>query len=260
MGHIRLKGRLPRSRNWQAVIESVADSKAGVEVVAAKTAGAAHKQLSSAADRPYVWYPYWLLIQLAANASTARAFSAFLRQHGITLPPTATALDFLASITKAMEQQRTRFGSPSAIDELALNAFHKAVGDIVLSNADSLFGSAIDDVQRAFGRHALKKAFGTLSRTYLGNLYGEVLRYFLSFEVGNHIGQRSRFKSLDSAEQFNSDLDAYAHQVSELVDEFAQGWYSKQLWEQKSISAEAVTKFLHVAFRKLQQQLENEAE
>lgn len=259
MGHIRLKGRLPKSRNWQQVIRSVADSTAGVEVVAAKTAGAAHQQLSLAADRPYVWYPYWLLIQLAANASTSKSFSAFLGQHGIALPPTATPLEFLSSITKTIENQRAKFGLPSAIDELALNAFHKAVGNIVLSSADSLFGSAIDDVQRAFRGHARKKAFGTLSRAYIGNLYGEVLRYFLSFELGNHIGPGSRFKSLESAEQFNRDLDAYAHQVSSLVDEFAQGWYSKQLWEQKSISAEAVNKFLHVAFRKLQQQLENEA-
>ena len=93
----------------------------------------------------------------------------------------------------------------------------------------------------------------------MGTLYGEILRYFLSFELGNHIHKDGRFPSLDSAEDFSRDLDSYAYQVSALVDEFAQGWYSKQLWKHGSISKEAVSRFLHMAFRKLQQQLENEA-
>ena len=259
MGHLRLKGRLPRTRNWQRVVATVADATLGVEAVAGRTAGAARGELRRAADRPYVWYPYWLLIQLATKASTPKGFADFLRHHGVDLSSDASALSFLSAIKRAVEDQRAQFGPPSAIDELALNAFHKAVGRTILSDADSLFESGIDDVRRAFSRFAPKKAFGTISRAYLGSLYGEILRYFLSFELGNHIGRNSRFPSLDSAEDFNRNLESYAHQVSELVDEFAQGWYSKQLWEHGSVSEQAVNRFLHMAFRKLQQQLENEA-
>ena len=259
MGHLRLKGRLPRTRNWQRVVGTLEDATAGVEAVAGRTAGAARVELRRAADRPYVWYPYWLLIQLATSTSTPERFADSLRDHGVDLSSDASALTFLSAIKRAVEDQRAKFGAPTALDELALNAFHRAVGRTILSDANSLFDSGLDDVRRAFSRFAPKKAFGIISRAYLGAFYGEILRYFLSFELGNHIRKDGRFPSLDSAEEFNRDLDSYVHQVSELVDEFAQGWYSKHLWEHGSISEEAVSRFLHIAFRKLQQQLENEA-
>ena len=169
MGHLRLKGRLPRTRNWQRVVGTVGDAAAGVEAVAGRTAGAARAELHRAADRPYVWYPYWLLIQLVASASTPKGFEDFLRDHGVDLSSDASPLTFLSAIKRAVENQREEFGPPSALDELALNAFHRAVGRTVLADANSLFDSGLDDVRRAFSRFAPKKGFGTISRAYLGD-------------------------------------------------------------------------------------------
>lgn len=258
MGHIRL-GRLPGYPNWQRVVETVADPATSLETVAAETADAAKAELRRSAGRPYIWYPYWLLIQLADEARHSERFAELLREHGIELAQDDSALAFVSAITRAVENKREEFGSPSAIDELALNAFHRAVSDIVLSDADSLFETVVEDVRRAFGRFAPRRAFGRLSRVFLGAFYAEVLRYFLSFELGNHVGAAGRFDSLESAERFNRDLARYTHRVSELVERFAEGWYSKQLWEEEAISQEAVRRFLHVAFRKFQQQLEIEA-
>jgi len=258
MGHLRLADRLPRYANWKRVVEALRDPSEDLESIAAKAADAAKQKLSESADSPYVWYPYWFLIQLTAHAEEPNGFRSFLLRHDIVPDEQESAVALISDLTRILEDRRKEFPPPTALDELALDAFHEAVGNIMLSEGNSLFDSALEEARRAFARFAPSRAFGRLSRVYLGSYYGEVLSYFLSYELGNEVGAERRFGSYEDAEDFNRRLGSYAHGVSELVEEFAQGWYSKQLWEKGEISQEAARRFLHIAFRKFQQQLETE--
>lgn len=260
MGHLRLANRLPRYQNWQRVVEALQDSSQDLHTIAAKTADAAKHKLSETAESPYVWYPYWFLIQLSDHADSQQRFRAFLRRHDIEIGEDQSTASLLSGLTEALEDRRQEFPAPTALDELALDAFQEAVGEIVLSGAHSLFDSRIEDARRAFSRVASAGSFGRLSRAYLGAYYGEVLSYFLSYELGNEVGRDHRFESLDDAEEFNRQLDRYTHHVSELVEEFAEGWHSKEHWEEGHISQDAARRFLHVAFRKFRQQLELESQ
>lgn len=260
MGHLRLADRLPRYQNWQRVVEALRDPEQDVEGIAAKTADAAKGKLDEAADSPYLWYSYWFLIQLASHAESPDHFLTFLRRYDVVPDDDQSTVAFLSDLTHALELRRADFPPPSALDELALDAFQEAVGEIVLSGADSLFDSTLDDARRAFARVAPSRAFGRLSRVFLGSFYREILAYFLSYELGNQVGPERRFESFGEAEDFNRALERYTYHVSELVEDFAQGWYRKKHWEEGAISQEDVRKFLHVAFRKFRQQLELEAE
>lgn len=260
MGHLRLADRLPGYQNWQRVVESLQDPSQDLEEVAAKTAAAAKHKLSETAESPYVWYPYWFLIQLAGHAKSPESFRSFLRQHDIELDDDQSTVSLLSELTRSFEDRRQEFPNPTALDELALDAFQEAVGEIVLSGADSLFDTSVEDARRAFSGVAPARSFGRLSRAYLGAYYGEILSYFLSYELGNEVGPNHRFESLDEAEEFSRQLDRYTHRVSELVEEFAEGWYRKKHWEEGHISQDAARKFLHVAFGKFQQQLDRETQ
>jgi hypothetical protein len=260
MGHLRLADRLPRYQNWQRVVEALQDPSQDLEEVAAKTADAAKYKLSETADSPYVWYPYWFLIQLADHAQSPARFRSFLRQHDIEVDEDQSTVSLFAELTRSIEDRRQEFPSPTALDELALDAFQEAAGQIVLSGTESLFDSGLEDARQAFARVAPARPFGRLSRAYLGAYYGEILSYFLSYELGNEVGPEHRFESLDDAEKFSRQLDRYTHHVSELVEEFAEEWYGKEYWKEGHISQDAARRFLHVAFRKFRQQLELETQ
>lgn len=260
MGHLRLADRLPGYQNWQRVVEALADPSQDLENIAAKTADAAKHKLSETADSPYIWYPYWFLIQLAGHAESPESFRLFLRKHDIKVDEDQSTVSLLSELTRFCEDRRQEFPNPTALDELALDAFQEAVGEIVLSGADSLFDTSLEDARHAFARVAPARSFGRLSRAYLGAYYGEILSYFLSYELGNEVGPDHRFESLDDAEAFGRQLDRYTHRISELVEDFAEGWYSKEHWEEGHISQDAARRFLHVAFRKFRQQLELETQ
>lgn len=260
MGHLRLAGQLPRYANWRRVVESLEDPASDVAAVAAVTADAAKKQLEQSADSPSVWYPYWLLIQLAAHAHEPGVFYSFLRRQDLDPDHLRSSVEFLSELDRSLQERRSEFPSRTALDELALDAFHEAASSIVLSGSDSLFDTVLEDVRHAFARVAPSRAFGRLSRYFLGSYYAKILSYFLSYELGNQVGDRGRFESFDDAEEFDRLLDRYVKQVSVLVEDFSQGWYSKKNWEQGEINQEDVRHFLHVAFRKFRQQLELEAE
>jgi hypothetical protein len=258
MGHLRL-GKLPLYKNWQQVVGTLSDPSESLGRVAAETARAAQRKLRNSANSPYLWYPYWLLIKLANHAREPDDFERFLRHEMIGLEEEDSAVAFVSALTRALDHRRDDFGPPTAIDELSLDAFQQAVCEIVLTEADSLFGTTTEDLRLAFARFAPRRPFGKLSRVFLGAFFGQLLRYFLSHELGNHVGLQKRFSSLDKAEEFNRGLEVYARQVSDLVEEFGEGWYSKRLWQKGDISQDDVRRFLHVAFQKFQQQLELEA-
>lgn len=257
MGHLKL-GRLPLYRNWRKVVAALEDDSQDLETIAAKTAHAARSQLEAAAKSPYVWYPYWFMIQLAQSAQDDEAFYRFLDDYDIHIRDDLSAVGAVAQIQGKVQESLAKLGPRNALDELSLNVFHRALTGCALEGEHSLFDSEVEELRIALSNFAPSRAFSRLTQNYLGTFYGEILSYFLSYELGNHIGENRRFDSVRDAEEFNRNLKTYAQQVSQLVGEFSEGWHSKKLWKEGEINQDSVIRFLHIGFRKFQQQLDLE--
>src|SRR5688572_9051809 len=90
-------------RAWAGVVQTLGSSDASVAVVAAATAKAADRALQDSAEDPAVWYPFWVITQLAASARTADAFAKLLNQLEVPDDRRTTAFDLVSALVRHVE-------------------------------------------------------------------------------------------------------------------------------------------------------------
>ena len=113
----------------------------------------------------------------------------------------------------------------------------------------SLFGPSPEEVQRAIGRLASGDRFSILAREFFARLTQRTLGYFLSRELANHIGAANASRRR-CALPFNHALDRHCREASRIVEEFAGGWYGKNVYQGEGLTPDAVRRFAPVAFRR----------
>ena len=258
MGHQRL-GRLPIHRNWVAVIRTLGSDEGVTKAVAAAAAKAAEEAFELSADDSGVWYPFWVITQLAATARDQDSFYDLLNQFSISKDECNTTLDLVSALVRHVEEEAQRGSNRNAFSELATDAFQTTVSKLAHRHEESLFETTSENAREALAEIATSTTFADLAQQYLGGYFGKTLAYFVSYEISNHIGRDRRFKSIDDAELFNRELYTYAKDVSLLVKDFGKGWYSKSLWQKGGISQKDARGFLRIAMRKFRQQLQLEA-
>jgi hypothetical protein len=85
------------------------------------------------------------------------------------------------------------------------------------------------------------------------------LSYFLSKETVNTLGKEARFESLDSLQRFSGDLRRYCWESSEIIDGFAEEWFSKYKWQEK-LDFEHFATFAWAALKKFSNEIGREHE
>ena len=112
---------------------------------------------------------------------------------------------------------------------------------VVAPALPSLFRPSPAEVQRAIGRLAGGDRFIALAREFFARLTLRTLDYYLSRELSNHIGEGERFRDDGARSQFDQALDRHCREASRIVEEFAGGWYGKNVYQGEGLTPNECT-------------------
>ncbi len=248
MGHVRL-GVLPRSRKWRQVVEQLRLG-ADTETVAAATADAAETSLRRASNDPAFMHAFWLLTQVP-RAARGPTFAKDLRRLGLQISDQPSLLEVTGAITDAVDRHVGEQGGRTDLGEMAQMTAVESLMAVVAPNLPSLFTPEPAEVQRALGRFASGAHFSVLARDFFSRLTQRSLGYFLSRELLNHIGMGQRFTNDIDRAHFDDALNSHCREASRIVQEFAGGWYGKNVYQGDGLTPNDVRRFAPVAFKKI---------
>jgi hypothetical protein len=96
--------------------------------------------------------------------------------------------------------------------------------------------------------------FSVLARDFFARLTRRYLDYYLSRELPNHIGAKSRFPSLAEHHRFDQALESHCRQTALIIRQYSADWFSKHTFE-GGIDPDKVGGFVHYAFEKIRREL-----
>jgi hypothetical protein len=238
LGHIRL-GRLPRTRNWNAVV-ALLQAGAPVDEVASAASDAAKGALSMAAKDPLFLAVVELLAQLPQEAR-GPGYHAAMEARGIADLTSVPGL--LAGLADWIDSESLRTAARSDIGEIAQSAFLAAMSDELGRSLPSLFDPTPADIRRALGRLSSGDHFASLARGFFAGVVQRTLNYYLSRELSNHVGGGGRFATDAERVAFDRALAQHAHEAARIVEAYAGGWYGKTLWQGGGLTTEKTRAF-----------------
>lgn len=252
VGH-HLIGAFPTSRRWRNVVALISGS-ADVEAIAAATSAAAEHSMIDASDDPAFKVSLWLLTQIPL-AARDEDFTSALRRLGLRVPDNPTLVDICTGMIQAVDEAVIEHRRNDA-SEMALLSAVESLNAIASKEIGSLLGPSDDpaEAQEALGRLATVSAFGVLARDFFYRLTRRYLEYFLSRELGNHVGANCRFHTIRQHRDFEDALDRHCYESAIVIREFAGRWFSKANYE-GGIDPQKAGRFAHHAFEKLREEL-----
>jgi hypothetical protein len=252
MGHVRL-GVLPKSRKWNQVVDELRLG-ADVETVAAAAADAAETALHGASKDPAFLHAFWLLTQLPL-AARGPEFVVDLQRLGVEVRDQPSLMEVVGAISSAVDRYAREQGGRTDLGEMAQMAAVESLMSLVGRDLPSLFEPQPWDVQQAIGRYAGGDRFSALAREFFARLTQRSLDYYLSRELNQHVGDGERFSDDAARFRFNEALSQHCREASRIVEEFAGGWYGKNVYQGDGLTPEAVRRFAPVAFKKIRAEL-----
>lgn len=252
VGHIRM-GTLPATQKWRQVVAQL-ELGADVDVVAAAAADAADAGLERAASDPSLLLSFWLLTQVPV-AARGPSFVEALADLGLEVPSGPTLLDLTAALADKMDREARRAGGRTDLGEMAQLAAIESLTAVVGDDLPSLFAPDPGDVQRALGRLASGDRFAALAREFFARLTYRVLDYYLSRELGLHVGAARRFASDGLRSEFDAALHRHCREAARIVEALAGGWFGKRTYRGAGVTADDVRKLAPYAFRKMRSEL-----
>lgn len=250
MGHIRL-GRLPKSARWSRIVGLMTEDGAA-DRVAAATVVAAEQHLREVAQDGSLAQAYWLLVRLM-SASRAGRLSDELTRIGVSPSDADSSVAVIGGLSDYLRSEVSEAGTNSAAADYAALAFRRALMETVATQADSLFGGTVDDLQRAFRSHSTERQFGEVSQKFFGDFAARLLTSALDREIPNQL------PTAQAGSELLSEIDLHARQSAAIVRDFAGEWLSKQGWQTgDDIPREQAERFIAVALRKLRSELKRE--
>ena len=250
MGHIRL-GRLPKSARWSRIVGLMTEDGAA-DRVAAATVVAAEQHLRDVAQDGSLTEAYWLLVRLM-SASRARRLSEELSRIGLTSSNADSSVAIIGALSDYLRSEVSEAGTNSAAADYAALAFRRALMETVATQADSLFGGTVEDLERAFRSHSTERQFGEVSQKFFGDFTARFLTSALDREIPNQL------PTVGAGSELLSEIDLHARQSAAIVRDFAGEWLSKQGWQTgDDIQREQAERFIAVALRKLRSELKRE--
>jgi hypothetical protein len=251
MGHKRL-GTLPRTKNWQQVVDSFAGGGSVGEIAAASSV-AAEGALHRALDDPALIQSFWLLTQLPLAARRSD-FTQRLGELGLAVGANPQLFEIIGAFSGAIDAYSRAVAQRSDLGEMSQLAATESLSVTVGRSLPGLFGSTSADVQRAIGRLATTKQFGDLARDFFARLTRRHLEYYLSRELSNHVGPNGRLASIADHSAFNTELDQHCREVATIVRGFSGDWFSKANHE-GGITRNQAADFIALALKKISGEL-----
>ncbi len=266
MGHQRL-GDIPKSRKWSAVVAAVAGEGAGpgghggladaVSEIADLTLDGAQAGLQRAIDDPGLRFTFYLLTQVVL-AAREPDWKQRLGQLNIHLSDNSSLFDFTAEVQDAIDRHLASHGQPSDVSEMAQQAAGQSIAELAGPTAKTLFGSGASELQDALHELSTKAGFARLGQRFFGCFMSRFLNFYLSrITAGQANGPRPG--QVGELSHFNEALEHHCIQSARIVRDFCGEWYSKTEF-QHGIDLENTSRFMAVALKKLQAELEKQRE
>jgi hypothetical protein len=252
MGHVRL-GVLPKSRKWNQVVHELRLGS-DVERIAGSAADAVDRALQAASNDPAFLHAFWLLTQVPL-AARGPDFAGDLRRVGVQVPESPTLMEVLGGISQAVDRHSRDQGGRTDLGEMAQMAALEGLAGLVGQRLPALFEPSPAEVQREIGRFSGGDRFSQLAREFFARLTQRTLDYYLSRELGNHIGTGERFSDDAARARFDDALDRHCREASRIIEAFAGGWYGKNVYQGDGLTPEDIRGFAPVAFKKVRAEL-----
>ena len=252
MGHIRL-GTLPRSKRWQDVVGLI-DSNVPIERIARAAAEASELDLSRASRDPRFQFVCALLVRLPLLARSP-GFDDALDDLGVGSGALSSITGLLAGLEKAIDRQSFESGSSSDAGILAKSAFLETLSVQLRDKLPSLFQPTPQEIRIALGGFSSGNSFAVLARDFFARLTYRSLDYYLSRELANHTGSERRFANDAQRVAFQQALAQHTFEASKIVQEFAGGWYGKNVWQKQELDQGAIDRFSLYTFKKMRTEL-----
>lgn len=255
MGHIHFV-RLPPTPPWRAVVRQIQDPSAGVRSIATATAAAAADRLDRLREDASLVYCFWLLSRLT-SAARRPDFVDSLADVGIRAAPSDTAIVFVARVAELSRRELERHPESSPFGEFASLSLRRALTETVGSEGRSLFGSSLDDLERALAKHATPHRFGEIARRFFGDVLSRTLRFYVEKELSLYVGPGWGLASTAHADAFITDLDRYARQTATVMETFAEEWFALHDFRSGGrIGRDEAQGFVAEALRKIRDELD----
>src|SRR5207249_4150951 len=116
MGHIRL-GRLPKSRNWSQVFDTLDDTSLSPPQLASAVSKAAKDEISDLQHDAGINYCFWTLVRVV-SAARKDDFASELERLGIRANNLTSGLIFVQRVAQAVERQLGARGLRSVLVQL----------------------------------------------------------------------------------------------------------------------------------------------
>jgi hypothetical protein len=257
MGHLRL-GRLPKTRAWGQVVNLLETNVDNIPKVGRATLKAAEAQLKRLSADPVVSYCFWLLTRVTWFAR-GDDFATRLTEIGVNPETASSAFTFISQLTDHVRAKAAEHPESGVFAEIASLSLRQALAQTVAEHSTTLFGTSLEDIQRACRLYSTRNQFGVLVKHFFAHFLSRSLQYLLNKELSNHIGPEHGLNDIESAKEFNDALVTYSRQSAKIIEDFAAGWYSKHNWESRGeIPQEDARRFVAMALRKLQMELQRE--
>ncbi|SFR47924.1 hypothetical protein [Litoreibacter janthinus] len=252
MGHIRL-GTLSQSKKWRDVI-GLLDSGASLEEVAEAAARASELDLGRASDDLSFQFVTSLLVRLPLMAR-APGFEDALAEIGVGNDAATSVTSLLAGLKRAIDLNAFAVGRSSDAGELAKATLLECLSVQLHDRLPSLFEPTRQDIRKELASFSSGQNFALLARDFFARLSYKSLDYYLSRELANHTGGDKRFASDADRTEFQRGLSQHTFEASQIVKEFAGGWYGKTVWQKQSLSQDEINQFTRFAFKKMRSEL-----
>ena len=251
MGHVRL-GILPKTREWGEVVKLLASS-VDVAELAAAVAIAAEDELFSARGDPVLGNAVWLLTQVPLAARSDR-FAAELTALGFSPGSEQSLLAIVAGFSEAVDSHVRGTSGRTDLGELARQAASESLASLVGAQMPGLFGPDANELRIELAKFATKDRFARLAREFFARLTHKTLDYYLSRVLADHVGPERALATLHDQSRFRSALELHCREASEIVEQFAGGWFSKASY-QGTLTRETAQNFSDYALKKMRDEL-----
>jgi len=256
MGDQHLKGKIPTTRKWTAVVDAVAGGVGlahdDVARLAALTLDAAAPALEKAKDDPGLRHAFYLLTQIVL-AARQPDWRQRLAQAGIAPGADASLFDLTTSLHSAIDDYVALHGRSTDIGEMAQQAAGEAVASLAGDNAVTLFGSGGTHLQAAIRDLSTRAGFARLGQVFFGRFLTRFLNFYLSRITAKEVGG-NRLPTTSEVARFNETLRAHCEQSARIVRDFCGQWYSKTEYVE-GIDQSNTSRFMVIALRKLAREL-----
>lgn len=228
MGHHHLV-HLPPTVPWLGVLDALRAPSVVPADVATATAFAASDRLVRLRDDPCLAYCFWVLARVT-SAAARPDFVEGLAALGVRAGPSDSVVGVIGRIAARVREEVERHPESGQFGEMASLSLRRALTETVGTEGRSLFGSSLEDMERAFRRHATPARFGELAHRFFGDLTSRTLRFYVDKELSQHVGQGFGLATTTEAVGFTAELDRYTRGRARVVEVFAEEWWSKRDW------------------------------